>query len=324
MPEVRLSLEFPIIDHSKERMTEMWPKAVEWKKLKYGVEIEFIGGCADSLELLPDWTIARDEQQLDETGAASGSELQTPPIGWEDREQIRVMLSRLRDQGASANWSCGLHVHVGLEPWGAAILLPLIDAALLHQQAIRALLNTSEHRLIYCPPVIRDMRQRFIKEPDGRALRHQGRPQSHRCGINAAAWFDIGTVEIRYANGSLEPEEVINTIELCLRYVAAVGEGATLPDDPQQLAAKLDAPSDGYPPHTPAPVWYRERAWLEDALIPLLTPLVAELLPDGEIHHLTPVHDGFLVAVEQPGGKLTSYSVQPPSSGWKLVRQVID
>ncbi|MDF2716450.1 MAG: hypothetical protein K0R28_3375 [Paenibacillus sp.] len=97
----------------------MWPKQVDWKDLKFGFEIEFTGGVPEEVELLPGWEMSLDERQIDETGAESGSELKPPPIVWEQREQIREMLSRLRAQGATANWSCGLHVHVGLEPWGS-------------------------------------------------------------------------------------------------------------------------------------------------------------------------------------------------------------
>jgi hypothetical protein len=92
---------------------------VDWKDLKFGFEIEFTGGVPEEVELLPGWEMSLDERQIDETGAESGSELKPPPIVWEQREQIREMLSRLRAQGATANWSCGLHVHVGLEPWGS-------------------------------------------------------------------------------------------------------------------------------------------------------------------------------------------------------------
>ncbi|NHN33020.1 amidoligase family protein [Paenibacillus agricola] len=304
----------------------MWPKAVDWKDLKFGVEIEFVGGDPAGLELLPDWVMSLDEQQLDETGAASGSELKPPPICWEDRGQICTMLERLQAQGATANWSCGLHVHVGLEPWGADMLLPLIDAALLHQQALQALLASSEHRLLYCPPVLPEMREQFIKQPDGTVLRHRGRPQSHRCGVNIAAWFDFGTVEIRYANGSLHDVEVLHTIELCLRYVAAIGQGLTLTpsSDPYQLAVELGAPVTGYPPHIPIPAWFQQQIWLEAALIPLLAPMAEELVQDGEIHHIATGPDGFLVAIKQPGGMMRSYRVEPPDSGWKVIRELND
>lgn len=303
----------------------MWPSTINWQDLRFGVEIEFAGGRPEEVELLPGWIMSLDERQLDETGAESGSELKPPPIRWEQREQIREMLSRLHAQGAAANWSCGLHVHVGLEPWGQAIVQPLVEAALAVQEGMRALLQTSEHRLIFCPPVAREMLDKYTAAPDNRrTLRHWGRPQSHRCGINAAAWFDVGTVEIRYANGSLDYEEVIRTIELCLRFVAAIGAGHTLPCDPVQLAEELGAPVTGFPPATQPPQWYKERMWLERMLLPILTPLVEPLVEDGEVHHILPVAEGMLVAVEDASGSLSRFLFRPTASGWVLVHEVPD
>lgn len=300
----------------------MWPKSVDWKDLKFGVEIEFIGGNPKDVELLPDWVMSLDERQIDETGEDSGSELKPPPIQWRDREQIRVMLERLQAQGTSANWSCGLHVHIGLEPWGEEIVIPLIDAALRNQETIQELVQTSSHRLVFCPPVTQEMRSRYIADPSPDHLRHRGRPQSHRCGINIAAWFDIGTVEIRYANGSLDYDEVIRTIELYLRFVAAVGAGRSLSCDPRSMAIELGAPVRGYPASLPIPRWYQERIWLENALVPAVAPLAAQLVQGGEIHHVQPVSDGILVAIEDQEEKLFTYVFQPSASDWKLVRQI--
>jgi hypothetical protein len=295
----------------------MWPYPVNWKRLRFGVEIEFVGGRPREVELLPGWVMALDELQVDETGEESGSELQSPPLRWEERGQIREMLARLRAQGARANWSCGLHVHVGLEPWGEDIVLPLIDAALSCQDALRELLRTSEHRLIFCPPVTREMRAKFIADRAPSALLRRGRPQSHRTGINVAAWYDIGTVEIRYANGSLRYGEILRTVELYLRFVAHVGAGKKLPGHPLQLAEALGAPDGGYPPPTAAPRWHRERMWLEEALIPALAPLVGERVPEGEIHSIFPVPEGLSVAVEMPDGRMVKRIVRPKTDGWK-------
>ncbi|QYR20754.1 amidoligase family protein [Paenibacillus sp. sptzw28] len=297
----------------------MWPRTIDWKQIRFGVEIEFVGGHPQEVELLPGWEMSLDEKQIDETGAESGSELKAPPLVWEERVQIREMLSRLQLQGAAVNWSCGLHVHVDLNTWGQAIVLPMIDAALSVQNALKLLLCTSEHRRIFCPPVTEEMRRRFSLEPGPAALRNHGRPQSHRCGINTAAWFDIGTVEIRYANGSLNYDEIIRTVELCLRFVAAVGEGRKLPADPHKLAIELGAPTDGYPPDAPAPQWYKERMWLEEALIPIFAPIAAQLVQQGEIHHILPVPEGILVAVERPDEELSRYIFRPSVTGWKLL-----
>ncbi|WP_177182741.1 amidoligase family protein [Paenibacillus sp. OV219] len=284
-----------------------------------------MGGEPEELALLPGWVMSLDEHQLDMTGVESGSELKPPPMLWSEREQIRIMLERLKAQGASANWSCGLHVHVGLEPWGQDAVLPLLDAALLYQNALEQLLQMSEHRRIYCPRVTKETRDRYVAEPCAESVRHRGRPQSHRSGINTAAWFDIGTVEIRYANGSIEYDEVLNAIELCLRFVAVVGADALLPDnggDPLELAAALGAPASGYPIPTPAPQWHVERMWLEDALIPVLEPLVQELVPGGEVHDILPVADGLKLAIEDTDGKLHKFVIEPPTTGWTVKRQL--
>lgn len=309
----------------------MWPKAVDWQALRFGVEIEFVGGDPGGVVLLPGWKMLLDEQQIDDTGEASGAELISPPLLWRDRGEIREMLARLAAAGARANWSCGLHVHVGPEPWGQDVVLPLVDAALAHQEALQTLLSTAEHRLIYCPPVVPAMRERYLMRPERQALVHRGRPQSHRCGVNAAAWFDCGTVEIRYANGSLEYDAVVNTVELCLRFVAAVGEGrlgtapegerapeATGTEAAAALAEALGAPVAGYPPPQAAPLWYRERMWMEDVLLPVLEPLVRARLSGAEILSIRPVTAGFRVTAEGPDQRCTSFLAHPRPDGWRL------
>ncbi|NBD24557.1 amidoligase family protein [Paenibacillus glycinis] len=299
----------------------MWPKHVNWKDLRFGVEIEFIGGRPAEVELPPGWVMSLDELQVDESGDDSGSELKTPPMLWAAREQIRVMLDRLLANGARMNWSCGLHVHIGIEPWGEAMVLPLVDAALACQEALRSLLTMSEHRLIYCPSVTPEMKNDYLRDPRQEALHRPGRPQSHRCGINASAWYDIGTVEIRYANGSLDYDEILHAVELCLRFVAAVGEGRKLRDTPAELADALGAPRTGYPPPRAIPRWYRERTWLDDALIPAVSELAEQLVPGGEILHILPVQDGLLLGIEAGDGKLRRYVCAPPATGWRVVRQ---
>ncbi|MED4582850.1 amidoligase family protein [Brevibacillus choshinensis] len=285
----------------------MKPLLMDWKDLYFGVEIEFVGGKPENVELLPGWTMALDEQQIDDTGEESGSELQTPPIQWEEREQIREMLLRLLATGARVNWNCGLHVHVGLEPWGEEAIPDFIEAALQHQESVKYLFKTSEDRLVYCPPVSREMRDRFISAPGEAALRRKGRPQSHRCGINLAAWFDNRTVEIRYANGTLNYDEVITSIEFCLRFIAAIGARRTLSCNPKKMANELGVPLTGYPQPIPAPLWYRERIWLENMLVPILTPITTSLVRDSEILHILPRPDGLLVALENTDGKIMRY-----------------
>lgn len=300
----------------------MWPMMIDWQQLRFGVEIEFVGGAPESVELLPGWQMALDEYQRDDRGDRSGSELKPGPITWADRAQIRTMLERLNSMGAQANWSCGLHVHVDLQPWGEAILLPLMDAALAWQDGFYHLLQTAPHRRLYCPPVTPAMRQELAAKPSRDAVRRWGNPESNRCGVNLGAWWDIGTVEFRFANGSLAFDEVCRTIELCLRFVTAVGTGH-LSDPPTAatgaaLATALGAPLDGYPPATPCPPWRWEQIHLENHLRPILAPLVVARCPQAEILSITPVAEGLQVTVELDDDSLVPMIAQPTSTGWYL------
>lgn len=296
----------------------MWPNVVDWKTLKYGVEIEFVEGDPEKVNLLPGWTMALNEKQIDDRGCKSGSELQSPPLSWGERGQIRVMLDRLKENGAIANWSCGLHVHIGLEPWDEAIVDPLVDAALTYQSSLQSLLHTAEQRLIYCPPLTKDMYRRFKESHSPLDLRQLGRPQSHRCGINVRPWYEIGTVEIRYANGTLAFNQVEATIELCLRFVAAIGKGAELPIDPVEFAFALGAPCEGYPPPIPVPQWYRERIWLETMLLPVFQPLVEAKFPSGEILEIIPAENGISITGEDAVGEPFSITACYTNNAWRI------
>ncbi|WP_127586999.1 amidoligase family protein [Paenibacillus koleovorans] len=298
----------------------MWPRKVQWKQLRFGVEIEFVGGSPSEIELLPGWVMALDELHTDANGVDTGAELKPPPMLWQDRDQIGVMLRRLREHGVQATWSCGLHVHVGLAHWGEDIVIPLVDAALATQDALERLLQTSAHRRVFAPPVAAEMREKYLREPIRDSLCYTGRPESHRCGINVAAWFDFGTVEIRFANGSLDEEEVLRTIELCLRYVAAIGEGRTLPGGAGALAEALGAPAEGYPAAAPAPKWHLDRMHLADALIPVLAPCLTEIVEDGEILEIHPSPEGITILTENEACEKSRWFVRMPKEGWKLER----
>lgn len=281
----------------------MWPLDVDWQTLRFGVEIEFVGGRPQELPLLPGWRLLPGEAQVADDGGESGGELVPPPLGWDDRGQIQEMLRRLRLLDARTNWLCGLHVHVGLQPWGQEVVLPLIDAALTCQAPLQAIFQTAEHRRCFCPAVTANMRRAYLRTPCREALVHRGRPQSHRCGLNAASWYDHGTLEFRYPNGSLCDGEVLRTVELCLRWVAAVGRGTALPATAEALVAALGAPARGYPPPRPAPPWYQERIWLEEALLPALGPL-ALARASGEVLSIRPAPGGaVVVTVESPDGQ---------------------
>lgn len=287
----------------------MWPRRVSWESLRFGVEFEFVDGRPADLATPPGWRLQPGELQVGDGGAPSGGEMVSPALIWSERGQLRAALDALRRIGARSTWSCGLHVHVGLEPWGGDVVAPLVDAALVCQEGLRQLLRTADHRARFCPPVTPAMRDSHARQPGEAALLRPGWPQSRRCGLNLAAWYARGTVEVRYPNASMRSGEVLRAVELCLRLVAAVGRGEVPPAEAQALAVALGAPRTGYPPPQPAPLWYRERRWLEEALLPALGP-PALAGGGGDVLEIRPVSGGALaVVVEDPDG-----TARPPQT----------
>ena len=253
-----------------------YPKAVDWTLLPYGVEIEFVGARLGDITLLPDWEWHPENALFDDAGVmmpelvdpdVRGGEVASPPLTWRKRRQIAETVKRITDAGGTANWSCGLHVHVSLEAWGKAVLLPMLDAALATEAALRALLRPAPHRDVFLPPTTPAVRAAFQRATTPLLFEtdfvYGEEPWSTRGGINLRAWADYGTVEFRLPNGSLAMGEIEATVKLCLRWTAAVGRGESLPTTPHALAKALGVPVSGYPPPQTAPDWWPEKlAWL--------------------------------------------------------------
>lgn len=303
----------------------MWPRDVPWDSLRFGIEFEFVGADPEKVELVPGWTMDTGESQRALSGDWSGAEIKPGKLVWADREQIGKTLDALRAAGGDVNWSCGLHVHVGLDPWGADILLPLIDAALTTQVALRELFQTPSDRLLFAPAVTQAQREAWIATPGEDALNHAGRPQGSRSGVNVAAWYEFETVEIRFPNATMDPDEACRTVELCLRWVAAVGAGRTLPSGASELAAALDVPETGYPPPHPQPLWHKREEQLTELLFPVLQPLVEAEVPGAEILFVRPTPEGLYVKTDLGDRTNHRFMFRASADGFELLwMQAVD
>ena len=298
----------------------MWPREVDWKTLRFGVELEFVGIDPSAVELLDGWGGDADERQLSLSGEWSGGEIRPSPMVWGQRAEIIETLARIRSAGGEVNWSCGLHVHVGLEAWGAEVLSPLLAAALRTQTALRELFQTPDHRGLYCPLISEAQRDLWLADPGEDALHHSGRPQGSRSGINVAAWYEFGTVELRFPNASLDPNEVLRTVECCLRWVAAVGAGTMLSADPITLAKTLGVPASGYPRPLPQPLWHLRAELLTEIMAPALQGLIDAVVPNTAILFVRPTAEGLFAKAEVEDRITHGFWFRPTPQGFTLVR----
>jgi len=320
-----------------------WPLSAGWREIEFGVEIEWVGAPQGAVQLLPGWEIVAEDLLFFDDGRmvdpvtgddVMGGELVSPRLTWEEREQIAAMCARLKALGAAGNWSCGLHVHADGSRWGQALLLPGLDAARATEAALRRVLDTAPHRLDYAPPTTAALREAVARlpapaGPDAvlQRLVYGQRPQEHRGGINFRSLFEKGSVELRLPNASLEPEAIYRTIELWLRWVAAVGEGRELSASPADLIRSLGAPAEGYPPRQDAPAWWWRRRAMDRALYPVLLPLcrewVQELYPQVNVPCDIVWIDGTagdrVVALAEAGDVKVYLVFGTGAGGWKRI-----
>ena len=161
-------------------------------------------------------------------------ELVTPPLNYDDIETLQVIVRTLREAGAKANASCGIHVHV--------------DGANHTPESLRRLVNffTARQDLIYQSLEIGARANRWCKKTDANLLKalkaekeltkdkaeaiwyssandsyYGGIDHSHYNvtryhGLNLHAWFTKGTVEFRLFNGTMHAGKIKAYIQFCL------------------------------------------------------------------------------------------------------------
>lgn len=162
-------------------------------------------------------------------------ELVTPPLNYADIETLQEIVRSLREAGAKANASCGIHVHV--------------DGANHNPESLRRLVNffTARQDLIYESLEIGARGNRWCKKTDKRLLdamkkegknltkqkaeeiwyspandyyyggiNHSHYNETRYHGLNLHAWFTKGTVEFRLFNGTLHAGKIKAYVQFCL------------------------------------------------------------------------------------------------------------
>jgi hypothetical protein len=217
----------------------------------FGIEIEF-GGISRSraISILADhlgtraysnevkdnenrtWKIVRDGSVNSQGG--DQNELVTPPLYYRDMETLQELVRKLRRAGAKVDYSCGIHIHVGLQNYNLAKIKNLIKFYAKYEdlfyKAVKVLPNRAgnfarkfndKH-----PNVISNVNR--FRDLDDLKRAWYGRDQqsfnhydnSRYSGLNLhniwyKGWYS-GTIEFRLFNGSLHAGEIRSYITLVL------------------------------------------------------------------------------------------------------------
>ena len=223
------------------------------KTLRYGIEIETVGldkaSIARAMQTVIGGTIAHDYDGVRVTapdgriwkvvrdGSLSGGErsgeIVSPILTYTDLETLQEVVRSVRDAGAKADPSTGIHIHVDGATLDARSTTNLVKLIYKQERILETALGVSPARLArYCrsiepefmrrleerkPRTMNDLRDAWYGHRNAAPSRYD---QSRYHGLNLNSLFFRGTVEYRYFNGTLHAGEVKAYVQLVLAITA--------------------------------------------------------------------------------------------------------
>lgn len=160
-------------------------------------------------------------------------ELVTPILQYEDLEDLQNIVRALREEGAIANSSCGIHVHVDGANHTPESLTRLINFATGRQDLFYEALQIGERADRWCqkmsPELLKAMKKTIKGNGNMEAtwyssandnydggIDHQHYNSTRYHGVNLHAYFTKGTVEFRLFNGTTHAGKIKAYIQFCL------------------------------------------------------------------------------------------------------------
>lgn len=161
-------------------------------------------------------------------------EFVTPPLDYDDVELLQNIVRKLRENGAIANKSCGIHIHVDGANHTPASIRRLLNFFTARQDLIYEALSIGERAFHWChkisPALNNEVQHRKDISYDtleglwyspynddycgGISREHYNSTRYH--GINLHAFFTKGTIEFRLFNGTLHAGRIKAYIQFCL------------------------------------------------------------------------------------------------------------
>ena len=187
------------------------------------------------------WKCVKDASLNDRNG---GGEVVTAILQYEDMEDLQAIIRLLREAGAKADGSCGIHVHVDASKHTIDSLQRLMNFAIGRQDLFYEALAVSERRTErFCRKMNKNLFKAIQQDSErttaslerlwyspvndgyryGISHDHYNSTRYH--GINLHAFFTKGTVEFRLFNGTTHAGRIKAYVQFCLAMSAWAIEG---------------------------------------------------------------------------------------------------
>ena len=161
-------------------------------------------------------------------------EFVTPPLNYSDIELLQNIIRKLRENGAKAHSSCGIHIHVDGANHTAVSLRRLVNFMTARQDLIYEALQIGDRESNWCHKLNKTLLDAMKKDKnltkekaeeiwysranDGYCggIDHQHYNSTRYHGVNLHSFFTKGTVEFRLFNSTLHAGKIKGYIQFCL------------------------------------------------------------------------------------------------------------
>lgn len=161
-------------------------------------------------------------------------EFVTPPLNYSDIKLLQNIIRKLRENGAKAHSSCGIHIHVDGANHTAVSLRRLVNFMTARQDLIYEALQIGARESNWCHKLNKTLLDAMKKDKnltkekaeeiwysranDGYCggINHQHYNSTRYHGVNLHSFFTKGTVEFRLFNSTLHAGKIKAYIQFCL------------------------------------------------------------------------------------------------------------
>lgn len=173
------------------------------------------------VDLQNEWKIVTDPSVR---GTASGGECVSPILsGVEGLEQVEKVAKALSAAGATANRSCGLHVHVDARTLNAPDVANVLFRYAKFEQDIDRVMPRSRRNggQGYCDSITRIVDRNRTRIANSRTVNELVRNSGlHRMvKVNVHAFVAHGSIEFRHHSGTVNADKITNWIKFCVNFV---------------------------------------------------------------------------------------------------------
>lgn len=161
-------------------------------------------------------------------------EMVTPPLNYQDIELLQKIVRKLKENGAKANSSCGIHVHVDGANHNPDSLKRLVNFMIARQDLIYEALEIGSRENSWCKKLNENLLKEMKKYKSltktateniwyssandnyRYGIDHEHYNETRYHGINLHSYFSKGTVEFRLFNSTLHAGKIKAYVQFCL------------------------------------------------------------------------------------------------------------